>query len=209
MHPGLAPQLRRERHVLLQRRAQRPLIRRRTRPVRRPPPRNRRQQHQHLQLQPRLYVPALHLLPQDRACRCGRRQQREARPREHVLRQQRRAPHVLLAHLRLCNVIRAPVRLLQVPGKRVPVRRKACARVAEHRNNIVRVARRRVVRVVRQGNVREGRLRGSHNAREAGADQVAATIKGRSARSVPAREFPRRSQVNRCMRASPRHADGR
>jgi hypothetical protein len=118
-------------------------------------------------------------------------------------------PHVLLAHLRLCNVIRVPARLLQVPGKRVQARRKACARVAERRNNIVLAARRRVVRVVPQGSVREARLRGSHNAPEAGADQVVATIKGRSARSVPAREFPRRSQASRSMRASPLHADGR
>jgi hypothetical protein len=199
MHPRLAPRLRRDWHVLPLRRARPPLIRRRTRPAPRPPLRNLRQLHQRLQLQPRLSVPALHLLPQDRACRCGRRQHREARPREHVLRQQRPVPHVLLAHLRLCNVIRVPARLLQVPGKRVQARR----------NNIVLAARRRVVRVVPQGSVREARLRGSHNAPEAGADQVVATIKGRSARSVPAREFPRRSQASRSMRASPLHADGR
>jgi hypothetical protein len=209
MHPRLAPQLRRESHVLPQRRAQRPLIRRRTRPARRPPLRNLRQLHQRFQLQPPLYVPASHLLPRDRACRCGRRQHREARPREHVLRQQRPAPHVLLAHLRLCNAIRVPVRLLQVPCKRVQARRKPCARAAERRNNIVLAARRRVVPVVRPGSVQEGRLRGSHNVPEAEADQVAATIKDRSARSAPAQGFPRRSQASRSMRASPRHADGR
>ena len=148
-------------------------------------------------------------LPQDPACRCGRLQHREARPREHVLQQQGPAPHGLPAHLRLCNVIRVPARLLQAPGKRVPVRRKACARVVERRNNIVLAARPRFVLVVRQGNVREDRLRASHNVPEAVADQVVATIKVRSARSVPAREFLRRSQVSRFMRASPRHADGR
>lgn len=81
--------------------------------------------------------------------------------------------------------------------------------MVERRNNIVLAARPRFVLVVRQGNVREDRLRASHNVPEAVADQVVATIKVRSARSVPAREFLRRSQVSRFMRASPRHADGR
>jgi hypothetical protein len=209
MHPRLAPPLRRDLHVLPHPRAQPPLIRRHTRPARLPPLRNLQQLQQRLQPQLRLYVPALRRLPQDPACRCGRLQQRETRPREHVLRQQRPAPHGLLAHLRLCNVTRVPARLLQAPAKRVQVLRKACARVLERRNNIVLAARRRVVLGVRQGSVREDRLRASHSVLEAAADRVVATIKDRSARSVPAREFPRRSQESRSMRASPRPADGR
>jgi hypothetical protein len=208
MHLRLAPQRHRELHVLPHPRAQPQPIRRRIQPARLPPLRNLRQLHQRLQPQLRLYVPALRRLPQDPACRCGRLQHREARPREHVLRQQRPALHGLLAHLRLCNVIRVPARLLRAPGKRVQVCRKACARVVERRNNIVLAARRRVALVVRPGSVLEDRPRASHNALEAVADRVVATIRDRSARSVPAREFPRRSQVSRSMRASPRHADG-
>jgi hypothetical protein len=61
--------------------------------------------------------------------------------------------------------------------KRVQVRRKACARLVELRNNIVPAARRRAVLVVRQGSVRVDRLRDSRNVSAAVVDQVAATIK--------------------------------
>ena len=153
----------------------------------------------------------MHLLRlcQDPACRYVQLQHREARPRVHVLRRLHLALHDPLAHLRLCNVIRVQARLLQARAKRVLVRRKACARLAALRNNIVRAARRRVVPVARQGNVRVDRLRDSRSAPEAVADRVVATIRGPSERSVPARGFPRRSQASRSTRASPRHAVGR
>ena len=59
----------------------------------------------------------------------------------------------------------------------VPVRRKACARLVERLNNIVRVVRRRAVLVVRQDSVRVDRRRDSRNVPEAVVDRVVATIK--------------------------------
>jgi hypothetical protein len=112
------------------------------------------------------------------ACRCGLQQHREARLREHVPRRQRQVLHVLLAHLQHCNAIRrVRQRLVVRQGKRVQVRRKACARLAERRSNIVPTARRRVVLVVRQGSVRVDLRRDSRNVLAAAADRVAATIK--------------------------------
>jgi len=63
--------------------------------------------------------------------------------------------------------------------------------------------------VVRQGSVPVDRLRGSRSVLEVAADRVVVTIKDQSARSDRAREFPRRSQASRSMRASQQHADGR
>ena len=145
----------------------------------------------------------------DPVFRCGQLEYREARLWEHVLQQQRLALCGLLAHLRLCNVIRVPVRLLQARRKRVPVRRKACARLVVRHNSIVRAARRRGVPVGRPVSVPADRLRGSHNVPAAVAGQVAATIKDQSERSVPEREFRRPNRASRSMRASPQHADGR
>ena len=187
------------------------LIRRRIRPARHQLLRSLQQLHLRLLLRLLRQDPASR--PHHRrpvlACHCDPRQHRAARPREHARRQQRPALHGLLAHPQLCNVIRVPARLLQARGNRVQVRRKACARLVELRNNIVRAARRRVVLAERQGSVRVDRLRASRSAPEAVADRVVATIKDQWARSVPAREFPRRSQASRSMRASRRHAVGR
>jgi hypothetical protein len=61
--------------------------------------------------------------------------------------------------------------------KRVQVRRKACARLVERRNNIVRAVRRRAVLVVRPGSVRADRLRDSRNVLAAVVDRVAAIIR--------------------------------
>jgi hypothetical protein len=207
----LAPRLRRVLHVLLHLRAQPQHIRRRTPLARRLPLRSLRQLRQRLRLQLPLHDLALRLRHPRRvpAYRCDLQQHREARLQEHVLRQHRLGLHGLPAHPQLCNVIRVPARLLQAPGKRVLVRRKACARLVEHRNNIVQAARRRVVLVVRQGSVRVDRLRGSRNVRAAVADRVVATIKDPSERSVPAREFRRPNQGSRSTRANRQHADGR
>jgi len=188
--------------VLLHLRALPRLIRRRTRRARRP--------RRRLLLQRPLHVLAFHLLHprHDPAFRYGQLQHREARLREYVLPQQRLELRGLLARLQLCNVIPVPAALLLARDNRAQVRRKACARLARH-NNIVRAARRRVVLVARLGSVRVDRLRGSRNVPAVAADQVVATIKDQSARSVPAREFPRPNQASRSMRASPRRADGR
>ncbi len=169
-------------------------------------------QHPHLRLllQLQLYVPASRRprLRQDLACRCGLQQHREPPP-GRVRQRQRPALRALLAHLQHCNVIhRAREHPLQALGKRVLVRRKACARLAPH-NSIVQAARHRVALVARPGSVRVDRLRGSRSVLEVAADPVVVTIKDRSARSGPEQEFPRRSQVSHSMRASPRHADGR
>ena len=144
----------------------------------------------------------------DPVFRCGQLEYREARRWERDL-QQRLALRGLLAHLRLCNVIRVPLRLLQARGKRVPVRRKACGRLVVRHNSIVRAARRRGVPVGRPVSVPADRLRGSHNVPAAVAGQGAATIRDRSARSAPAREFPRPSQASRFMRVSRQRAGGR
>jgi hypothetical protein len=186
------------------------LIWRRTRLARRLRLRSLQHPHLRLPLQLRPYVPASRRprLRRDLACRCAPQQHRVARPREHVLRRQRQALRGLQEHLQLCNVIRVPARLLQARGKRVRVRRRACARLARH-NSIVRAARRRVVLVVRRGSVRVDRLRGSRSVLEVAADRVVATTKGQSARSVLVREFQRRSRASRSMRASQQHADGR
>jgi hypothetical protein len=203
----------RELYVLPHLRARRQLIPRLIRPVQRQPQRNLLQLRQHLLLQLPRHVPALRLLHQrrDLACPCDlRRQHPEARLREHVRRQQRLGLRVLLAHLQLCNVIhRVRARQVLRRGNHVPVRRKACARLVERHNNIVQAVRRRVVLAVRRGSVLVDRLRDSRNAPAAVVDRVAATIKDRSAHSVPAQEFPRRSQASRSMRASPRRAVGR
>jgi len=63
------------------------------------------------------------------------------------------------------------------PDNLVQARRKACARLVEHRNNFVPAARRRAVLVVRQGSVRVDPLRVSRNAPVAAVGRVAATIK--------------------------------
>jgi len=209
--PQLALRRLRALRVLPHLRAQRQPIRRRRLPVQRQSRRSLLQLYRRLLLQLQLLVPAsrLHRLRRDPECHCGHLQLRAARPREHGLRRQGLGLCALLAHLPRCNAIhRVPARLLQAPGKRVPVRRKACALLAPHRH-IVRAARRRVVLVVRQGSVLVDRLRVSPSVPVVAADQVVETIKGRSARSVPAREFPRRSQASRCMRASQQRADGR
>jgi hypothetical protein len=163
-------------HLLARRR----LIRRHIRLAQRPPPRNLPQLHQRLQLRLPLHVPELRLRHLHRvpACHCGLHGHRAARLREHVLRQQRPVLYVLLAHLQLCNAIRhVRERLVLRRDNRVPVRRKACARLVERRNNIVRAARRRAVLVVRLGSVQADRRRDSHNAPAAVVDREAATIK--------------------------------
>ncbi len=201
MHPQLALRLLRELRDLRHLQARRQLIRRRTRLVQRQPPQRSLQHlHQRLLLRLPLHDPALrrHHPRRVPACHCGLQRHREARLRERAL----------LAHPQLCNVIRVPARLLQPPGKRVLVRRKACARRAPRRP-IVLAARRRVVPVARPGSVRVDLLRGSRSAPAVAADQAAATIKDRSAHSAPAPEFPRRSQASRSMRASRQHAVGR
>jgi hypothetical protein len=140
------------------------------------------QLHQRLQLRLPLHVPELLLLLLRRvlACRCGLRQHREARLREHVLRRHRLGLRVLLAHLQQCNAIQyGREGLVLRRDNLVLVRRKACARPVERRNNIVRAARRRAVLVVRQGSVRVDRLRVSRNVLVAAVDQAAATIKDR------------------------------
>ena len=112
------------------------------------------------------------------ACRCGLLRHREARLREHVLRRPRQGLRVQLAHLQLCNAIRhVRERLVPRRANHVQVRRKACARLVERRNNIVRAARRRAVLVVRLGSVQADRRRDSHNAPAAVVDREAATIK--------------------------------
>jgi hypothetical protein len=117
----------------------------------------------------------LRLVP---ACRCGLLQHRGTRLREHVLRQQRPGLRVLLAHLQLCNAIQRVLERQAVrPVKLVQVRRKACARLVERRNRIVRAVRLRAVLVVRRDSVRVDRLRDSRNAPAAAVDRVAATIK--------------------------------
>ena len=136
--------------------------------------------HQRLLLQLPPHVPALRQQPLRRvlACRCGLLQHREARLRVAALRLQVQVLLVLLAHRQPCNAIRrVPQRLVVRQGKRVQVRRRACARLAEHRNNIVRAARRRAVLAVRQGSVPVDRLRDSRNAPAAAVDRVAVTIK--------------------------------
>jgi hypothetical protein len=137
------------------------------------------QLHLRLLLQPRSRAPELRLLllrlvP---ACRCGLRQHREPRLREHVLQRQRPGLRVRPAHPQHCNVTHVPVLLLRARGKRVLARRKACVRLVERHNNIVRAARRRVVLVVRPASVRVDRLHGSHNAPAAVAGRVVATIR--------------------------------
>jgi hypothetical protein len=62
--------------------------------------------------------------------------------------------------------------------------------------------------VVRQGSVLVDRHRDSRSDPAAAADQVVATIKDRSERSVPAREFLRPNQASRSMRASLQRAVG-
>jgi hypothetical protein len=141
-------------------------------------------QQLHLRLQLRLppHVPALRpqLLRRVPVCRCGLRRHREARLRDHVLREQLPALRVRLAHLRQCNAIRyGREGLVLHRDNLVLVRRKACARLVERRNNIVRAARRRAVPVVRQGSVRVDRLHVSRNVLVAAVDQAAATIKDR------------------------------
>ena len=136
--------------------------------------------HLRLLLQPPLHVRASRLqhLRRDPACRCGLQQHREARLLEHVLRQRRLGLLVLPAHLQLCNAIpRVRERLVVRQDKRVQVRRKACARLVERRNNIVRAVRRRAVLVVRPGSVRADRLRDSRNVLAAVVDRVAAIIR--------------------------------
>jgi hypothetical protein len=146
----------------------------------RPRLRSRQQLHQRLLLQLPLHVPELRplLLRLVPACRCGLQQLQEAPRREHAPRRRRLALRVLLVHLQLCNAIpRVRERLVLRRDNLVQVRRKACARLAERRNSIVRAARRRAVLVVRQGSVRVDRRRGSRNVLEAAVDQVAATTK--------------------------------
>jgi len=120
----------------------------------------------------------LHHLHRDLVRHCDLRQHRAARLRERVRQQQRLGLRALLVHLQLCSAIRGPARLLPGPGKGVPVRRKACARLARH-NNIVRAARPRVVPAVRQGSVQVDRRRGSRSVLEAAADRVVVTTKDR------------------------------
>ena len=180
MLPQLAPRWLRVLHVLPHLLAQRQLIQRRIRPVRQPRRRSLQQLHQPFLLRLRLHVPELRLLHlrRDPAARCGLQPHREARLQEHVLRQQRLALRVLLAHLQLCNAIRhVRERLVVRPDNLVQARRKACARLVEHRNNFVPAARRRAVLVVRQGSVRVDPLRVSRNAPVAAVGRVAATIK--------------------------------
>jgi len=142
--------------------------------------RDPQQLHQRLLLRPPVHVlESRPLLPRrGLACRCGLPLHREARLRGHVLREQLLEPRVLLAHLRRCNAIRHVLEgLVVLPANHVPVRRKACARLVEHRNNIVRAARRRGVLVARQDSVRVDRLRDSRNVLAAVVGRVAATIK--------------------------------
>lgn len=165
-------------HLLARRQLIQPLIR----PAQRPRLQNLLQLHLHLLLQLPLLVPALRLpLPRrDLACRCALHQHQEARLREHGLLQQRLPRRVLLAHLQHCNAIpRVPEHQVLRQDNHVQARRKACARLLERRNNIVRAARRRAVLVVRQGSVRVDRLRDSRNAPAAAVGRVAATTKGR------------------------------
>ena len=139
-----------------------------------------RQPHPRLLLQLPLHVLELRLrhLRRDPARRSDLQQHQEAPLQEHVLRQQRPGLRVLLEHLQLCNAIRhVRERLVLCRDNHVQVRSKACARLVELRNNIVRAARRRAVPVVRPGNVPVDRLRDSRNVPEAVVDRVAATIK--------------------------------
>ena len=157
--------------------AQPQLIRRRIRLAHRLPLRSLRQLHLRLLRQLRLHDLALRLLlpRRDPAFRCGLQQHRGARPREHARRQQRPALHGLLAHPQLCNAIRhVRERLVLRRDNHVQERRKACARLAELRNSIVRAARRRAVLVVRQGSVRVDRLLGFRSAPAAAVVRVAA-----------------------------------
>ena len=111
---------------------------------------------------------------------CGLQQHREARLREHVLRRPRQGLRVQLAHLQLCNAIRhVRERLVPRRANHVQVRRKACARLVERLNSIVRAARRKAVLVVRLGSVRVDRLRDSRNAPAAAVDRVAVTTRDR------------------------------
>jgi hypothetical protein len=142
--------------------------------------RDPQQLHQRLLLRPPLHVLELRpLLPhRGLACPCGLPLHREARLREPVLRRQRRELLVQLAHLRHCSAIRHVREGLVVhQANHVPVRRKACARLVERLNNIVRVVRRRAVLVARQDSVRVDRRRGSRNVLEVAVDQAVATIK--------------------------------
>ncbi len=178
----MPPQLVRRRlqaplHALPRPPARRQLIRRHIRLAEHPRLRNLLHPHQRLLLPLLLHGPAPRPLCPRRvpACPCGLQQHREARLREHVLRRPRQGLRVQLAHRQLCNAIRhVRERLVLRRDNHVQERRKACARLAELRNSIVRAARRRAVLVVRQGSVRVDRLLGFRSAPAAAVVRVAA-----------------------------------
>ncbi len=142
----------------------------------RPRPQGPLRLRQRLPLRLRQPAPALRRQPLRRgpAYHCGPQQRQEARLREHVQRR-RLALRVLPADHQHYNAIQL---VRERPALRrdnpAPVRRKACVRQLERRNNIVRAARRRAVPVVRPGSVLVDRLRDSRNALAAAVGRVAA-----------------------------------
>jgi hypothetical protein len=159
-------------HLLARRQLIPRLIRLAQRPWQRSLLRLQLRRRQHVQ---ELRLLLLRLVP---ACRYDPQQPLEARLPEHVLQRQRLARRVPLAHLQPCNAIPlVPERPVLHPDNLVQVRRKACARLVELRNNIVRAVRLKAVLVVHLGSVRVDRLRDFRNAPVAVADRVVATIR--------------------------------
>ena len=107
-----------------------------------------------------------------------------------------------------CNVIRVRRAASSVPGQRVLVRRKACARRAP-RADLSPSSAPQGRPGARPGRVPVDLLRGSRSAPAVAATRRSRPMKDRSAHGAPAPEFPRRSQASRSMRASRLHAVGR